>query len=164
MNLITRQAWRDTVGKARLHIPDSGTLQKKVEHLLPGFDTDEHVWMPSSVCKNCRLRQKSSVVAEAVERLNTTKEKQQLARDCNGKMCDICRAVNGESVPANQFAPPQPTAEQTFRYDIVASLSTALLVLQLGTVVPEEILYIIATFLLFCMLFFLFPQVGSVWF
>lgn len=148
MALIPRKHWEDAVGKQKLHIPDSASLQKKVESLLPGYDAAVHSWMPTSLCRTCRRRQNSDAVAHAVERLTTDKVRQVLAVQCDGRMCDICRTVNEQSVSANRSTPPKPTKDQSFRYEIVAALMATLAALHL--VVPEPLLYLIASYLLFC--------------
>lgn len=150
IDLIPRRRWKSSIGKRSFYIPDSATAQKAAEGLITGFDPGVHVWMPTSLCDSCRRRPNSAAVSDAVDRLDSDKKTQKLAHDCNGTLCDLCRTVNSVSMPVNQSAPPKPTPEQSFRYEIVAALAEAVLLLQLGQLVPE-VLYIIACFLLFCM-------------
>lgn len=155
MALLPRKLWRDSVGVRNLHIPDSNGLRKLAEELLPGFDPATHMWMPTSFCEACRRRQRPEELTGAVERFNAAEAQQQLARDCDGTLCEICRTVTGESVPANQSAPPMPTDEDLFRAGIADALSAALFDVyrEIHSVITEYLLRIIAGFVLFCKFF-----------
>jgi len=96
MEQIPRKTWRR---KRTFYIADSESCQKTVGKLLTGFDPTVLVWMPTSICYQCSYKPKSADVSNARKRMEADKDTRQLAQDCTGKLCDLCRLVNGESIP-----------------------------------------------------------------
>lgn len=152
LKLIPRRKWESAVGRRVLHIPDGAGLRKKVEGLLPGYDFGGQPWMATSICDSCRRTAKPASVLKAQQRVHASKSEQQLARDCDGYLCDMCKIVRGRAVPANKSNISELSKEEEWRLETVNALSSAIEAIDsaLHKAVFRELLEFIATFLPFC--------------
>lgn len=98
--VISRSDWRSSKqSRHPLSISQSPALASRVRDILPDFSNTEE-WMPASVCSNCRRHMSSLDVATAKTRLASI-DAQQLARDCDGRSCDLCKKVRRGTLPVD---------------------------------------------------------------